>query len=109
MWLIHDNGQVSNFQLADFAFQGGTPDINFRYGEVPTLSKAEWSIEDVSDEEPTDNNSTGNSQVAENVIDDDFDTFWHSRYSDGEVPPSAHHHRGHGGIAGGGRLSIRAA
>lgn len=86
VWLIHDNGQVSNFQLADFAFEGGTPDINFRYGEVPTLPKDAWSIESVSDEEPTDNNSTGNSQVAENVIDGDFDTFWHSRYSDGEVP-----------------------
>ena len=85
VWLIHDNGQVSNFQLADFAFEGGTPDINFRYGEVSTLPKDAWSIESVSDEEPTDNNSTGNSQVAENVIDGDFDTFWHSRYSDGEV------------------------
>lgn len=86
VWLIHDNGQVSNFQLADFAFQNGTPNINFHYGEVPTLSKEDWSIENVSDEEPTDNSSTGNSQVAENVIDDDFETFWHSRYSDGEVP-----------------------
>jgi hypothetical protein len=86
VWLIHDNGQVSNFQLTDFAFEGGTPDINFRYGEVSTLPKDAWSIESVSDEEPTENSGTGNSQVAENVIDNDFDTFWHSRYSDGEVP-----------------------
>jgi hypothetical protein len=86
VWLAHQNGQLSSFQLADFAFQGGTPTIDFSYGEVPTLPKDEWSIESVSDEEPTDNNRTGYSQVAENVIDNDSDTFWHSRYSDGEVP-----------------------
>ena len=85
-WLVHQNGQLTSFQLADFAFQNGTPNIDFSYGEVPTLPKDEWSIESVSDEEPTQNNGTGNSQVAENILDGDFDTFWHSRYSDGEVP-----------------------
>jgi len=89
VWLVHENGQLSSFQLADFTFESGTPTIDFSYGEVSTLPKDDWSIESVSDEEPTDNNSTGYSQVAENILDGDFDTFWHSRYSDGEV---AHPH-----------------
>jgi hypothetical protein len=50
------------------------------------LSKEGWEVTDFSDQEPTDNSATGNSQVASNIIDGDWDTFWHSRYSDGEVP-----------------------
>lgn len=90
VWLLprHEGRIYAN--LAEFTFENGEPSIDFQFGTAPTLSKEGWEVTDYSDQEPTDNSATGNSQVASNIIDGDWDTFWHSRYSDGEAPLPHH-------------------
>lgn len=86
VWLVpRHHGRIYT-KLTDFSFEDGVPNIDFQFGTAPTIAKEEWEVTDYSDQEPTENSSTGNSQVAANIIDGDRETFWHSRYSDGEAP-----------------------
>lgn len=86
VWLVPEHQGRMYVKLTEFSFAGGVPNIDFQFGTVSTLPKEDWEVTDYSDQEPTDNQATGHSQVASNVIDGDWDTFWHSRYSDVEAP-----------------------
>jgi len=85
VWLLPKHQGRIYTNLTEFTFEDGVPNIDFQFGTAPILSKEEWEVTGYSDQEPTDNSSTGNSQVAANIIDGDQETFWHSRYSDGEA------------------------
>lgn len=89
LWIIHNNGSRSHIGLEGFSFENGVPNIDFRYGKVPTHSKEEWKVTGFSDEEPSMHKDSGNSMIAKNIIDGDFETFWNSRYSD--VNPDLDH------------------
>ena len=90
VWLVPEHRGRLYMKLTEFSFSEGVPNIDFHFSAVSTLPKEPWKVTDYSDQEPTDNSATGNSQVASNVIDGDWDTFWHSRYSDGEAPLPHH-------------------
>lgn len=90
VWLVPDRRGRVYQKLTEFTFVDGVPKIDFQFGAISTLPKDNWEVTDFSDQEPTDNPGTGYSQVASNIIDGDWDTFWHSRYSDGEAPLPHH-------------------
>lgn len=92
IWVIHRNGNRTHIPLEEFSFVDGIPDIDFYYGEVPTISKDGWSVIDFSDEEPSIHNSTGNTMEAKNIIDGDLESFWHSRFSDVDPDPDHPHY-----------------
>jgi hypothetical protein len=81
--LVHEKGQRSFFDVGDYRFSDGQSNISFDYGIKETYSKSEWTIESFSSQE------VGRDHLAEHIIDDDFNTYWHSRWSD--VDPNTSH------------------
>jgi hypothetical protein len=73
--LIFKNGVVKRFNGSRYNFVNGKPDINFDYGARSIYPRGSWKVIGYSSQEVAHDN------LAKYVLDGDFSTFWHSRWS----------------------------
>jgi hypothetical protein len=83
--LVFKNDIVKEFAVSNYAFVNGKPDIDFQYGARSIYPKNDWKVIDFSSQE------VNHDDLAKYVLDGDYSTFWHSRWSGATPIPDFPH------------------
>lgn len=75
-----NGGEVSSVQQTTYFVVTRSPSLD----NLPAFERSSWSISEMSTEEPAEGGGNG---LAIASIDDNYDTYWHSKWSGGEPGP----------------------
>lgn len=78
-----DGAELSNIQRTTYFLVTRQPSVN----NLPNLDRIGWSVYSYSSQEPGEGDGTNNNGLAIAALDDDLDTYWHSKWDPDDVPP----------------------
>jgi hypothetical protein len=79
----HTNGTFS-FENFQYEFENGKPNIDINSIDIQEVDKSAWTVAEFSSEEAS--GEGADNGHAKHAIDDDDETFWHTRWNSGQPP-----------------------
>ena len=79
----HTNGTFS-FENFRYEFENGKPNIDINSIDIQEVDKSAWTVAEFSSEEAS--GEGADNGHAKHAIDDDDETFWHTRWNSGQPP-----------------------